>query len=158
MKTKNNNSSSYSSTSYSTGASKSKSNLTKHDSSYALWLYTTKDLRINNFSVYPTKSGNITIGLYNASGSIIHTYKAYVYGNQWNTVYPYFELNSYTYYYMAIKEANGIELSYHKSSSSEYSNYKKGSLQVHGYSSRGTSISGTDYYQYFYEINYSLKN
>lgn len=154
----NNNSSSHSSTSYSTGASKNKSSLNKHDKHYALWLYATQLLKINNFSLYPSKSGYITIGLYKSSGYLVATCRSYVYANQWNMISPSgFDLNPNTDYYMAIKDANGIELTWHETSSNEYSKYQTGPLRIKGYSKKGETSIGTKYYQYFYEINYTTR-
>jgi uncharacterized coiled-coil DUF342 family protein len=159
LKNKINNLSSESRSSYLTGASKSKSFLSKHDKEYALWLYATNAVCINHFSVFPSKSGYITIGLYKSSGYMVASFRTYVYANQWNKISPQgFELSSYIDYYMAIKEANGIELSWHETTSNEYSQYQTGSLQIKGYSKKGETNKGTKYYQYFYEINYSLKN
>lgn len=147
----------YSSSSYSVGASTSQS-IGGHDASYAQWLYTTRALRINYFYVHPDKSGYITIGLYNQYGSLINSYRMYVSANQWNKVNANFELSSYTKYYLAIKDANGISLGYHSSNSSEFNKYQKGSLQILGSCTKDKSSYGTNYYQYFYSINYSLKN
>ena len=149
--------SAYSSSSYSVGASTSQS-LGGHDASYAQWLYTTRALRINYFYVHPNKSGHITIGLYNQYGSLVNSYPTYVSANQWNKVNVNFELSSYTKYYLAIKEANGISLGYHSSSSKEFNKYQTGSLQILGSCAKDKSSYQTNYYQYFYSINYSLKN
>lgn len=149
--------SAYSSSSYSVGASTSQS-LGGHDASYAQWLYTTRVLRINYFYVHPDKSGYITIGLYNQYGSLVNSYRTYLSANQWNKVNVNFELSSYTKYYLAIKEANGISLGYHSSSSKEFNKYQTGSLQILGSCTKDKSSYQTNYYQYFYSINYSLKN
>lgn len=152
-----NKNSSYSSYTYNAGG-QTRSTVSGFDNGYAQWLYTTKALKINSFYVCPDKSGYITIGLYTSSGSCIATYQAYVTEKKWNQVYPDFELNSYTKYYLAIKESNGINLGYHSSNDSEYNNYKSGYLQLIGSCSKGSSDYGTKYYQYFYNINYSIKN
>ena len=149
--------SAYSSSSYSVGASTSQS-LGGHDASFAQWLYTTRALRINYFYVHPDKSGYITIGLYNQYGTLVDSYRTYVSSNQWNKVSANFELSSYTKYYLAIKEANGISLGYHSSNSNEFNKYQNGSLQILGSCSKDKSSYNTSYYQYFYSINYSLKN
>lgn len=151
------NRSSYSSYTYSVGASTSRS-IKGYDSDYALWLYTTKGVRINHFYVLPNRSGYITIGLYTKSGNLVTSYRTYVYGNQWNKVEPKFELSSYTKYYLALKESNGVSLGYHQTYSGEYNDYNGGALQVIGYSSRGNSNYETNYYQYFYNISYSVKD
>lgn len=147
----------YSSSSYFVGASTSQS-LGGHDASYAQWLYTTRALRINYFYVHPDKSGYITIGLYNQYGTLVDSYRTYVSSNQWNKVSANFELSSYTKYYLAIKEANGISLGYHKASSSEFNSYQKDYLRILGSCTKDKSNYNTDYYQYFYSIYYSLKN
>ena len=149
--------SAYSSSSYSVGASTSQS-LGGHDNSYAQWLYTTRALRINYFYVHPNKSGYITIGLYNQYGSLVNSCRTYVVSDQWNKVNVSFELSSHTKYYLAIKEANGISLGYHSSSSKEFNKYQTGSLQILGSCTKDKSSYQTNYYQYFYSINYSLKN
>lgn len=149
--------SSYSSSSYTVGASTNQ-RLGGHDSSYTLWLYTTKALRINYFYVHPDNSGYITIGLYNSSGTLISSCRTYVSSYQWNKVNANFELSGNTKYYLAIKEANGITLGYHGSSSNEYKKYQNGPLQILGSCSKGISSYQTSYYQYFYSINYSPKN
>ncbi|MBR1922522.1 MAG: hypothetical protein IJ838_02060 [Paludibacteraceae bacterium] len=152
-----NSNSAYSSTTYAVGASTGRS-INGYDASYALWLYARKSLRINYFYVLPNNSGYITFGLYNQYGSLVSSYRTYVSSNQWNKVEVNFELSSYTTYYLALRDANGISLSYHSSDSEEYANYQKGSLQLLGASPKGNSEYKTKYYQYFYHINYSLKN
>ena len=151
-------SSNYSGSSYTLGPSTSHS-IGGHDNTYAQWLYATKPLKINYFYVHPNNSGYITIGLYNSYGTLVSSCQVYVYANQWNKISPNnFVLSDYSKYYLAIKEANGISLSYHSSTSSEYSNYKNSSLQILGSCSKGKSDYGTSYYQYFYSINYSIRN
>ena len=151
-------SSGYSSTTYTVGPSTS-SSIGGHDKDYAEWLYASSSLRINSFYVHADKSGYITIGLYNASGGLVATHRAYVSSGQWTQVSPSnFELESGRKYYLALYDANGIALSYHSSNSSEYSKYKRGSLQIIGSCSKNSSNYGSGYYQYFYNINYSLKN
>lgn len=151
-------SSNYSGSSYTLGPSTSHS-IGGHDNTYAQWLYATKPLKINYFYVHPNNSGYITIGLYNSYGTLVSSCQVYVYANQWNKISPNnFVLSDYSKYYLAIKEANGISLSYHSSTSSEYSNYKNNSLQILGSCSKGKSDYGTSYYQYFYSINYSIRN
>lgn len=151
-------SSNYSGSSYTLGPSTSHS-IGGHDNTYAQWLYATKPLKINYFYVHPNNSGYITIGLYNSYGTLVSSCQVYVYANQWNRISPNnFVLSDYSKYYLAIKEANGISLSYHSSTSSEYSNYKNNSLQILGSCSKGKSDYGTSYYQYFYSINYSIRN
>lgn len=150
-------SSNYSGISYTVGASTIHS-LDGHDASYAQWLYTTRALHINYFYVHPDKTGYITIGLYNSSGSLITSCLVYVYANQWNKISPNFELSSYTRYYLALKENYGISLGYHRSNSSEFNSYQSGSLQILGSCKKGQKDYRTGYYQYFYSINYSLKN
>lgn len=145
-----------SSSSYTVGASTSHS-IGGYDSNYAMWLYATKSVKINYFYVHPNKSGYLTIGLYSSSGTVISSYKQYVYANQWNKISPNFSLNSYVKYYMAIKEnPSSISLGYHSSGDSEYGNYMKGYLQLYGAGVKGQSNYATKYYQYFYNINYSL--
>ena len=130
-----------------------------HDNTYAQWLYASKPLKINYFYVHPNNSGYITIGLYSSNGSLASSCQVYVYANQWNKISPgNFVLSGYSKYYLAIKEANGISLSYHSSNSSEYSNYKNSSLQILGSCTKGKSEYQTNYYQYFYSINYSIRN
>ena len=129
-----------------------------YDNGYAQWLYAKKALRINYFYVYPDKSGYISVGLYSSSGYIISSVRVYVYANQWNKISPNdFVLNSSSKYYLAIREANGISLAFHSSTSNEYSYYQNSSLQILGSCSKGKSDYGTKYYQYFYSINYSAR-
>ena len=148
--------SSYSSYSYSVGPSTSHS-ITSHDAKYALWLYASKALKINYFYVHPDKSGTITIGLYNAKGSLVASCRSYVSENKWIKINPNFELKANTKYYLAIKDANGISLAYHNDAKNEYSRYQSGYLQLLGYGTKGESSYRTSYYQYFYDIHYSLK-
>ena len=122
------------------------------------FVYTTRAVRINYFYVHPDKTGYITIGLYNSYGSLITSCRAYVYANQWNKISSNFELSSYTKYFLALKENNGISLGYHSSNSSEFNNYQNGSLQILGSCNKDKKDYSTNYYQYFYSINYSLKN
>lgn len=151
---RNNSSSSNNNSVYSIGASKNLSSK-EHDSTFAMWVQANRNVTINSFVVHPNKSGYITIGLYKSSGVKVGTHKTYVYANQWNTISPYFKLSSNNIYYLAIEESNGISLSYHKSSYEEYKNYKKTSLDLLGFSSKGKSDYGTGYYQYFYDITYT---
>ena len=150
-------SSNFTTESYTIGPSTSHT-INGYDNGYAQWLYAKKALRINYFYVYPDKSGYVSIGLYSSSGSIISSVGVYVHANQWNKISPNdFVLNSSSKYYLAIREANGISLAYHSSTSNEYSYYQNSSLQILGSCSKGKSDYGIKYYQYFYSINYSAR-
>lgn len=126
-----------------------------YDSTYAQWIYSYKDLRINYFYVKPKKSGYITIGLYNINHSLVQACKVYVYADSWNPVYPDFELKGGTKYYLAIR--GNIRFAYNDNANSEYSYYKNEHIQLLGSCKRGRSDYGQSFYQYFYGINYSLK-
>lgn len=152
-----NNKNSYSNYTYNVG-SQTKSTVDGFDCNYAQWLYTTKALKINSLYICPDKTGYITIGLYTSFGSCVATCTVYVTEKRWNQIQLDFELISSTKYYLAIKDANGINLAYHSSNNSEYNNYNNGYLQLLGACSKGSSNYGTNYYQYFYNINYSIKN
>lgn len=155
-------SSGYSSYSYSVGPYTSKST-TGYDNGYALWLYAKKALKLNSFYVKSNKSGYITIALYSAYGSVVASQQVYVTKDQFTKISTNdnFKLNGSSYYYLAISSANGISLAYHSSNSTEYSGYKSGDLQITGSDKKGShdtsSRTKTGYYQYFYNINYSLK-
>jgi len=147
-----------SNSSYTVGASTSHS-VKGHDNSFAQWLYAAKTLKINSFYVHSDQSGYVTIGLYKSNGSLASSCQVYVYANQWNKVIPNnFVLYESSKYYLAIKNAEGISLGYHSSNSSEYNGYKNGSLRILGVCHKGNSDYGTNYYQYFYNINYSILN
>ena len=141
------------------GANISGSTIAGYDKTYALWLYARKSLKINSFYVKSNKSGNITVGLYNSSNKLIGSQRVYVSKGDITKVTPYFSIPYAGNYYLAIVEnKNGIELSYHNSSTSEFSRYKSGDLQILGSSPKGEQVSAakTSYYQYFYYICYSI--
>lgn len=152
-------STSYSSTtSYSNsivGANINNVTTTNFDANYVLWLYAKKSVRINSFYVKSDKTGYITIGLYNANHTLISSQKVYLTKGVVTKITPAFSITTSGKYYLAIVENNGINLSYHKSSSSEFEKYKSGDLQIIGTSSKGQRNANTNYYQYFYYISYS---
>ena len=130
---------------------------TGYDKDYALWLRATKPLKINSFYIKSNKSGYITIGLYNSSNTLIAKHEKYVKKEDITKVTPSFNIPKAGDYYLAIEKHNGIGLSYHKSSATEYSRYQNGDLQLIGSSRKGErSYAAKDsYYQYFYYISYS---
>lgn len=140
------------------GANISGSTTAGYDKTYALWLHADKRLKINSFYIKSNKLGNITIGLYNSSNTLIASERVYVSKGNITKVTPSFTIPYAGNYYLAIEKHNGIELSYHNSSAFEYSKYKSGDLQILGSSPKGERVSAakTSYYQYFYYISYSI--
>ncbi len=140
------------------GANISSSITAGYDKTYALWLYARKPLKINSFYIKSNKSGYVTIGLYKSSNVLIASKRVYVSKGDITKVPSSFTISNAGNYYLAIEKHNGIELSYHNSSTSEYSKYKSGYLQILGFSPKGEQVSAakTSYYQYFYYISYSL--
>lgn len=138
------------------GANISNSSTAGYDRNYALWLYAKKPVKINSFYVKSDKSGYITIGLYNTSHTLIASHKVYLSKGSITKVTPTFSISKGNYY-LAIERSNGIGLSYHKSSASEYTKYQSGDLQIIGASPKGQQDIKMAYYQYFYYISYSLQ-
>lgn len=130
-----------------------------YDNSYALWLYADKSVKITSFSIKANKSGNITIGLYGSLGNLISKYQTTVLKNEAVTRYPQnFVIPNAGYYYLAICDnPDNISLSYHSVKGSEYTNYCTGNLQIVGCGKKGRNYE-KKYYQYFYNINYSVGN
>ena len=129
-----------------------------YDNTYALWFSAQKKLRINSFYIKANKSGYITLGLYNSYGSLLTSKKVKVTKGETTKVsFSDFTISKGKYY-LAIEKSNDISLCYHKASSGEYNFSQFDVLQILGYSAKGekTPNNNKSYYQYFYDINYTV--
>ena len=128
-----------------------------YDNSYALWLYADKKIKINSFYIKASNTGYITVGLYNDKNKLLASKKIYVTKDkEINVSLSNFLIPNRGNYYLAIEKSNGISLSYHTAKNNEYTNYQYGTLQILGVSYKGSSNKKQDYYQYFYDINYTI--
>lgn len=138
------------------GASISKMK-SSYDNTYALWLYADKKLKINSFYIKANKSGYITIGLYNTKNKLLASKQVYTTKDKAIKVdVSDFLISTRGNYYLAIAKSNGISLSYHTVKNKEYKEYQCETLQVMGVSSKGTTYKNQSYYQYFYDISYTV--
>lgn len=130
---------------------------TSYDNTYALWFSAQKKLRINSFYIKANKSGYITLGLYNSYGSLLTSKRVRVLKGETTKVsFSDFTINRGKYY-LAIERANDISLCYHKVSGGEYNFSQFDVLQILGYSAKGEKTpNNKSYYQYFYDINYTV--
>ena len=129
-----------------------------YDNTYALWLSAQKKLRINSFYIKANKSGYITLGLYNSYGSLLTSKRVKVTKGETTKVsFSDFTISKGKYY-LAIEKSNDISLCYHKVSGGEYDFNQFDVLQILGYSAKGerTPNNNKSYYQYFYDINYTV--
>jgi hypothetical protein len=95
--------------------------------------------------------------LYNDRNKLLASKKVYVTKDkEINVSLSNFLIPNRGNYYLAIEKSNGISLSYHTVRNKEYTNYQYGTLQILGVSYKGSSKKKQDYYQYFYDINYTI--
>ena len=128
-----------------------------HDNTYALWLYADKKLKINSFYIKANKSGYITLGLYNDKNKLLSSKQIYTTKDKEIKVnLSNFLIPKRGNYYLAIEKSNGISLSYHTVKNNEYKDYQRETLQVMGVSKKGESSRNQSFYQYFYDINYTI--
>lgn len=136
---------------------------TSSDNGYIMWLYAEKPVKLQSFKVRPANSNNFTLSLYNAADEFIASQAVSAYGGNWLTV----DVSSSAwilqsgYYYIHISSPNGNSLCWHDSNDEEFRRYSRGPLRITGcssYDNRNSSNakSSHSYYQYFYDIRYSL--
>lgn len=130
------------------------------DSSWVLWLKADIPIAIKSFDILPNNSGRIEISICSSNGTLIGKKETYVESGSVKTVSCNFELQS-GYYYMYISQANNISLAWNSSDWGDFNMYSTGPLKVTGASSYNdvndiSSRTKTNWYQYFYNIKYSL--
>jgi hypothetical protein len=133
------------------------------DNGWIMWLRARQSVKINYFYIESSNSGYITLSLYSENSDLVASQEFYISSSHtWTKIRPDdFKMVEPGYYYMRISDANGLSLRYHASSDGEFSRYRVGALQITGccsYSDRENSEKKTysSYYQYFYNINYSI--
>lgn len=136
---------------------------TSSDNGYIMWLYAERPVKLQSFKVRPANSNDFTLSLYNAADEFIASQAVSAYGGNWLTV----DVSSSGwilqsgYYYIRISSPNGNNLCWHSSNDEEFRRYSRAPLRITGccsYDSRNSSNakSSHGYYQYFYDIRYSL--
>lgn len=136
---------------------------TSSDNSYIMWLYANNPVKLQSFKVRPANSNSFTLSLYNSSDELIASSSVSASGGSWLTV----DVSSAGwilqsgYYYIRISSPNGNSLCWHSSNDEEFRRYSRGPLRITGccsYDSRNNSDAKSkhEYYQYFYDIRYSL--
>ena len=132
------------------------------DKSYWVWLYAKVPVRIKSFWVKAEKDGKVTIALYRKDGgesSRVDQCTVDVSEGRFVQVHPNFRLESSGRYYLCIESMSPDEngLLCHSASDVEYKRYNSGFLRITGFSSNGViEYNRHSYYQYFYEIRYTL--
>lgn len=133
------------------------------DNGWIMWLRARQPVKINYFYIESSNSGYITLSLYSESSNLVASQEFFISSSySWTKIMPEeFKMEEPGYYYMRISDANGHSLRYHSSSDEEFSRYRVGVLQITGccgYSDRERTDMKTysSYYQYFYNINYSI--
>lgn len=154
--------SSITSYSYTVGASP-RGGESNRDNGWITWLLAKQPVRINYFYVESNYSGYITLSLHSENSDLVASEEFYIPSSySWIKITPEnFKIEKPGYYYLRIYDPQGHSLRYHSAGSEEYSRYRGGALQItgcSGYSSRNepNSKTNTAYYQYFYNINYSI--
>lgn len=151
--------------SYMVGASPRITNEQSGDRDYGwiMWLRARQPVKINYFYIESGSSGYITLSLFSETSELIASQEFYIPSSFfWIKIIPEdFKMREPGCYYMRISESNGHSLRYHSSSDEEYSRYRVGALQITGccnYKDRENAElrEKTSYYQYFYNINYSI--
>ena len=134
-----------------------------YDNGWRMWLEAKVPVCINSFYIKPNTSGRITIALYSEDNKFVGDCSLNVKGGRFNYVHSNFLIKKTGRYYMYISASNGVSLQYHSSSNMEYNHFLQGALQIIGCSGNSSKERSAqtkrDYYQYFYDIGYSiLKN
>ena len=134
------------------------------DKNWVEWFDVKYPVRIESFFTFASQSGNATVVAYDLSNKKIAEYNFTATGGQWQKIsLKNFVLSEVGMYYFCV-ENTSISFGYHRTNNGEYSSFKQGALHVIGASSRksaesanrDSSIIVTNYYQYFYSIQYSL--
>ena len=135
-----------------------------YDNGWRMWLEAKVPVCINSFYIKPNTSGRITVALYSEDNKFVSDCNLNVKGGKFNYVHSNFLIKKAGRYYMYISASNGVSLQYHSSSNVEYDHFLQGALQIIGCSGNNSSKERSaqtrrDFYQYFYDIGYSiLKN
>lgn len=135
-------------------------NISGYDNSFVLWLKADIPVAVKSFDILPNNSGRVEISICSSNGTLIGKKETYVESGSVKTVSCNFELQS-GYYYMYISQANNISLAWNSSDWGDFNMYSTGPLKVTGASSYNdvndiSSRTKTNWYQYFYNIKYSL--
>lgn len=132
------------------------------DNAWIMWLWARQPVKINYFYIESDQSGYITLSLYSENSNLVASQECYISSRTWEKIIPEnFIMTEPGYYYLRISDANGHSLRYHSSNNEEFSRYRVGALQITGcchYSDRENPDKKTNpsYYQYYYNINYSI--
>lgn len=134
-------------------------NSSNYDFSYLMWISVKKPLRLNSTYVKANKEGRVKIELYDKNRRVIK-YNFVEVGTSFTKISLNFRIPVIGVYALGFECDENIKLQWHKSNSIEYSSYKNEVLEITGCCSQfgedSNSINKQQWYQYFYEINYSL--
>lgn len=129
---------------------------TGYDSKYLVFLKVNNPITLNHLYVQPKTAGMTIIKLYDFdTNRLIDSKSEYLYySEQMNKIILNFNISKPGMYYL--KQEGKIILAYHKSSAKEYQRYTNDALEITGTGTKKSNYKSTGYYQYFYDINYSL--
>lgn len=133
-----------------------------YDAEYVMWIKASLPLSITGLKTKARHSGYVTICLYSDDSRLVANKEVYLYGGRPETVNLHnFYIEYPGNYYLRITDCGTGGLAYHGSSQEEFNNYQQGALQILGccnYSEIDSyeARNKTNYYQYFYEIEYRL--
>ena len=127
-----------------------------YDGRYLVFMKVNNPINLNYLYVQPKTKGMITIKLYDFNtNNLVNSKSEYLYyPKQMNKVNLNFSIAKSGRYYL--KQEGKIVLSYHKSNAKEYQQYSNDVLQITGTGTKKENYKTTKYYQYFYDLNYSL--
>ncbi|PTX61110.1 hypothetical protein C8N46_105266 [Kordia periserrulae] len=129
-------------------------NSDSYDQNYLMFLKTYVSLKIDNLYVKPNQNDYLIIELYNEFNVLIDSIEVYVKSNiGWNKIDVNFEIPNPGVYYL--KRTGNVPLFYDKVSGN-YDSCVDSNIKILGCSNSINEYYKREYYQYYYDIHYSL--
>ena len=124
------------------------------DNGWVLWINVKSPIRINSSYVKADRIGEIGIVLYDKFYNELGTKWVRV-NKDFKRVKLNFRIRQTGMYALGIKNNSQIRLQYHQSSGEEFQNYQNIYLSICGSSLKKSEKIQNNYYQYFYDIDFT---
>ncbi len=128
----------------------------KYDISYSMFLEVKKPIKLKYVFIKANKKGLVKVGLYDMNNNIkIDSIEKKITNSyEWSRLDLYFDIKISGNYYL--KAMGEIELLYNNSRMIDYDFYENDVIKILGFSNTTTNYTDKRYYQYYYDIHYSL--
>lgn len=125
-----------------------------YDKNYLMFLEILQPIKLNYLYVKPQTKGNITVGLYTIEGVLVDSKTlSLTRPGQWNSLILNFKILEPGKYYL--KRTGKVALWYDRSGH-DYDQYKNDVIKILGCSTNTNKYNDQKFYQYYYDIHYSL--